>query len=108
MSPMTLPQRNGSAPVAPSHAWQQTSVQTFFTNFNWDDHSPEVQELKLASAQNSTAPLSLELSVCQFFATVNWDGNSIAAPVQSPAPPAPEPLSQPTNDITLDDFFGSF
>jgi hypothetical protein len=43
------------------------------------------------------------MSVCQFFATVNWADTAIAAPtvVQAPPPPA-------NNELTLDDFSGLF
>jgi hypothetical protein len=106
MITMTLPQKNGSVPAAPSDTWLQSSVQKFFSSFNWEDNTPEVQEIKLTSQENS-GPLSLTLSVNQFFAAVNWDGAAIA-------PATSASLSQPTSatlqeDLTLDgfsDFFG--
>lgn len=68
---------NGSKPQ--SLHWKQKSVQTFFSTFNWDDHSPQVQELRLTASQKfSNQPLSLALKVSEFLGTVNWDGNAIA------------------------------
>jgi hypothetical protein len=86
-----------------SRSWQRSTVQTFFANFNWENHPPEVQEIKL-QAQTTQSPLSLTLSVSQFFAAINWDGNTIAA--------APDTglvaLPPEADDLTLDDFSSLF
>lgn len=103
MSTMTLPHRNGSSAYADSEAWQQSSVQTFFSRFNWEDSPPEVHEVKQAAARHSTEPLSLTLSVSQFFAAVNWEGTAIAAATPQPTAPV-----QKADDLTLDDFFNLF
>jgi hypothetical protein len=75
---MALQSTNGSQP--PALPWKQQSVHTFFSTFNWDDHSLKVQELKLTSSQQSSdQSLSLTLKVSEFFGAVNWDGNAIAS-----------------------------
>lgn len=106
MSTMTLPSTNGSSAYRPAQAWMQSSVQKFFSNINWEDNPPEVQEAKQASSEpGHTGPLSLTMSVSQFFAALNWDGSAIAAPVpQAQEPPQP---SKP-DEITLDDFSSLF
>jgi uncharacterized membrane protein len=88
-------------------SWLQLSVQKFFLGVNWEDHPPAVQEMQLsaraAAAQGQPIPLSLELSVSQFFAAIAWDGTSIAA--------ANEPVLPSTSqadDFTLDDFTNLF
>jgi hypothetical protein len=101
MMTLTPPQKNGSTPHAPSEAWLQASVQSFFASLNWDDNPPEVQQVRLAT---SNSPLDLTLSVSQFFTAVNWDGSAIAAPT-----PIQAPISAPkANDLTLDDFSSLF
>lgn len=102
MSTLTLPQTNGAKALPAVEAWQRDSVKTFFTGINWDDQPPAIQEIKL-SAEDSNAPLSLTMSVCQFFATINWADIAIAAPT------AVQPTPPPANDeLTLDDFSGLF
>ncbi|MBW4578514.1 MAG: hypothetical protein KME42_02950 [Tildeniella nuda ZEHNDER 1965/U140] len=103
MSALTLPQTNGSKALPAVEAWQRDSVRTFFTGINWENHTPAVQANKLSLSEHSNAPLNLKMSVCQFFAAINWDGIAIAAPtVVQPAPP-----SKP-DDLTLDSFSGLF
>lgn len=96
---------NGTKPKAQPASWLQSSVQTFFTGFNWDNQSPEVQELKLQSLQGNNTPLSMTLNVNQFFGAINWEGAAAAAPVAvtTSAPPV-----APANDLTLDDFSSLF
>lgn len=103
MSALTLPQTNGAKSAPAIEPWQRESVKTFFTGINWEDHTPAIQEIKQSLAEGGNAPLSLATSVCQFFATINWEGTAIAAPtpIQSAPPPA-------NNDLTLDDFSGLF
>ena len=103
MSALTLPQTNGARALPAIEPWQRDSVKTFFTSVNWEDQSPAVQESNLSLSQNSNAPLNLKMSVCQFFAAVNWDGITIAAP--TPVQPAPQPDA---DDLTLDGFSGLF
>jgi hypothetical protein len=97
---------NGTKPkkVQPQ-SWLQLSVQTFFTGFNWEDQSPEVQELKLQSMQGSNTPLSLTLSVHQFFGAINWEGAAATPSVTVATPTQPVPKA---NDLTLDDFSNLF
>lgn len=103
MSALTLPQTNGAKALPAVEAWQRDSVRTFFTGINWEDHAPAVQASKLILSESSNAPLNLKMSVCQFFATVNWEGIAIAAPIA--VQPAPPPN---TDDLTLDGFSGLF
>lgn len=103
MMTMTLPETNGSSAAISPKPWLQWSVQKFFSTFNWEDNPPEVQELKRTS-QDGDSPLSLTLSVCQFFASVNWEGATIAAP--TPMPPVSAPTAK--TELTLDDFSNLF
>jgi hypothetical protein len=94
-------------PESPSNteAWQLWSVQKFFSSFNWENDTPAVQEFKQLDNWDNAVPLSLSLTVAQFFAAFNWDGAVIAA-----APSTPQVLAQPApkNDLTLDDFSSLF
>ena len=106
MIALTLPTRNGSGAIAATETWLEQSVQQFFSTFNWEDHPPEVQEIKLTSLSlgEVDAPLSLSLTVGQFFSSINWDDTTIAA-----APTLPSSSMPPTrDDLTLDDFSSLF
>lgn len=89
-----------SSPLS-SQAWLQSSVQKFFSDFNWEDIPPEVQGVKLALPSGDALPLTL--SVNQFFAAINWEDASIAAPTQK----QPTELLQ-SDELTLEDFFSLF
>ena len=115
-SAMVLNSTNGHKPRSPeaskillefSASWKQQSVQQFFTAFNWDDHPPEMQELKLIAAQQGVSPaMSLALKVRDFFSAFNWDDSAIAA---TPKPPEAIPGSGNADDaFTLDDFSDLF
>lgn len=115
MSSMTLVHRNGSKPHIPASArlpmtqeWLQQTTQSFFGAFNWDDNPPEVQELKRATIENNGGPLSLTLSVGQFFATINWDDSAIAKPPTSPSPLSNESDVGTASPFTLEDFSDLF
>lgn len=88
---------NGAAPL--QMAWLQQSVRQFLGRVNWDGDPPEIQRLKTTALQNASHPLSLTLTVDQFFSTVNWQGNAIATPTH-PAIPVPPRI----DTFTLDDF----
>jgi len=92
---------------APPSSWKRQSVQQFFTAFNWDDHPPEVQELKITAAQQGGYhPLSLALKVKDFFGAFNWDDSAIAA---TPKPPEVLPSNSNADDaFTLDNFSDLF
>ena len=93
---------NGSA--SPSEkTWLQQSVHQFFAAFNWEGHSPDVQELKLTALQGSDAPLSLTLTVSQFLGAIAWDGNAIAT-----TPNLSTPTATANEDFTLEDFSDLF
>lgn len=106
MTAITAASPKGTKPETRSQNWLHLSVQTFFTGFNWEDQSPEVQELKLQALQGSNTPLSLTLSVNQFFGAINWEGVAAAAAVAVPTPTS-QPVSV-ANDLTLDDFSSLF
>ncbi|MBD2095347.1 hypothetical protein H6F90_09275 [Trichocoleus sp. FACHB-591] len=106
MTAITVAPPNGTKPEPQSKSWLQSSVQAFFTGFNWEDQSAEVQELKLQGLQGTNTPLSLTLSVNQFFGAINWEGVAAAAPVAVLAPTS-QPVSV-ANDLTLDDFSSLF
>lgn len=107
MSAMTLAHTNGSA--AGMLPWLKHSVQQFFQGFNWDNLPPSVETTSPSSAPATVdldAPLSLTLSVSQFFGAVAWDGSrAIGSPVRVEEPvlaPAPE------NNFTIDNAFDSW
>lgn len=108
MTTLIQPHKNGSQVSAPNEAWLRSSVQSFFSGINWDDNPPEVQEIRRTYTEPSRSeePLSLTLSVCQFFAAINWEGGggAIAAP---PAAPLSTPAAT-VDDLTLDDFSSLF
>jgi hypothetical protein len=74
MSGTALVQPNGSLPQA--NSWKQQSVQQFLGGFNWEDYPPEIRELKAVAAESGDRPLSLALTVSQFFGSIDWDGNA--------------------------------
>jgi hypothetical protein len=95
---------NGSSAHAPK-TWMTDSVQDFFTAFNWEDHSPEVQELKRSGLEAiDNKPFWLTLSVSQFLSTIDWDGSTIAATPNLEAPPQ----ATGADSLTLDDFSDLF
>lgn len=101
MRTIALAHTDGSAPAP--RLWLQTSVKQFFTQFNWDNQSPALQE-QLA-AQNG--PLDMTLSVSKFFGAIAWEGTPhIAAPtpIQELFPEEPESNA----NLTLDDFSSLF
>lgn len=104
MTNMVLPQTNGST-LHPPSVWMRQTVQQFFGEFNWENNPPEVQKL-LQFTLSSDQPLSLTLKVGQFFAAIQWEGNSIAAMPQ-PESSAPS-TSSPIDAFTLDDFSDLF
>lgn len=113
MSVRTLPPLNGSTPHSSDFAhsrpvdadWLQLSTQTFFSRFNWDDNPPEVQQLRQNAAAGSTAPLSMTLTVSQFFGAIDWDGEAIA---QSAALTALDDDLSGNDIFTLDEFSNLF
>ncbi len=92
--------------------WLQSSVQSFLETCNWNDHSIEVQEIKLAAVEADRNPeeistvetlLPYHLSVQEFFAAVNWDGALLnSAVIEAPA------LTPDESDFTLADFSNLF
>jgi hypothetical protein len=115
MSPVLTP-TNGSKPHVENHTWLQQTVRQVFSNFNWEDQTPEVQEMRAASQADDAEPLSLKITVSQFFGAINWDGNqAIAQPVDHELTFIEDismldiPESSDDDDgFTLDDFSGLF
>jgi hypothetical protein len=110
MTSMVLPHTNGSTSGSTaSHAdsidnvWLRQTVRQFFGNFNWNDNPPEVEELRQTTS-NGQQPLSMTLTVKQFFSAIDWDGNAIAA-----IPPTEQPPTlNPADAFTLEDFSDLF
>ena len=73
--------------------WQQTSVQQFLGEVNWDGLAPSARSTKREDARpldssrvDPNAPLPMTLSVSQFMTSVNWDGATlVAVPIDLPA-----------------------
>jgi hypothetical protein len=82
--------------------WMRQTVRQFFGDFNWNDNSPEVEKLR-QSTLNGQQPLSLTLSVQQFFGAIDWEGGSIAPPIANEQPPV-----NPADAFTLEDFSDLF
>jgi hypothetical protein len=98
----TLTHTNGATPRNHSTPWSDLSVQQFFQAVNWEDNSPEIQEIKLNASQGEGMTLSMLLTVSQFFTAVNWDGTTIAAASTPNGAAKPQPLV--SDQLTLDDF----
>jgi hypothetical protein len=94
---------NGTKPKLPPGLLM--TVHDFFSDVNWDDSPPAVQDVKRNAPPGSLVELSLLLPVHQFFAAVNWDGAAIAA-VPTLAPVASSGTA--TVSFTLDDFSDLF
>ncbi|NJO41640.1 MAG: hypothetical protein HC769_14895 [Cyanobacteria bacterium CRU_2_1] len=103
MSRAVLTHTNGSKPDMNGSSWLQQTVEQCFSRFNWDDHPPEIQELK-RTVQGSDQPLSFTLTVSQFFSAINWNGKTIAA---LPQPETPPNSIKPAA-FTLEDFSDLF
>jgi hypothetical protein len=93
--------------------WQQTSVQQFLSEVNWDG---QVQQLgpkrDLVTPPDSSrvdpnAPLPMNLSVSQFLTSVNWDGATlVAVPMDLPA--VMDSGADKNSVFTLNDFSDLF
>lgn len=108
----------GSSPHAAQN-WLKTAVQTFFATCNWDNRSTEALEARLTVLMQESVPLTLDLTVSQFIAAVNWDGIVLmsqvpAIPEASSAAGIDEELdllglgSSPQETFTLTDFSDLF
>ena len=107
MNQLTAMPNNGRSEKRTPSRWQQASVQDFFSSINWEMHPVEVQEFKQARLQGSTEPLSLMLSVAQFFSCMAWDGQPVVAPAIADSQTLEIP-QEATDDLTLDDFSDLF
>lgn len=104
MTGMVLSHTNGSSAHSES-LWLRQNVHQFFGGFNWEDHSPDIQELRQTTS-NGNQPLSLVLTVNQFFSAINWEGGAIAA-----TPQADQSLQSSNTTLdafTLEDFSDLF
>jgi hypothetical protein len=87
-------------------AWLSASVKDFFSGVNWENVTAPAPELPAVTAGERN--LNPDMTVGQFFGAIPWEGELEIAP-----PPAfdlfeaveEEPV---VDDVTLDDFFGSF
>jgi hypothetical protein len=72
-------------PFADRPLWQQTAVQQFLSDVNWEGlaQKPASKREQLAPPDSSrvdpNAPLPMTLSVSQFLTSVNWDGATLVA-----------------------------
>jgi hypothetical protein len=113
MSSTLLAEKNGSTSQVQPDPWKRQSIRQFFSAVNWDDHPPEIQQLRATlaaqpKAQLSREPMSMKLSVQQFFNAVNWEDAAIA---EAPAPSLSSINRSPQNSggtFTLDDFSDLF
>lgn len=108
---MTMLHNNGSA-QGMQDLWLRSTVEEFFSAINWDDRpiepAPSVSKVDSEPAASSAAhtPLSMTMSVSQFFTLFPWDGQrAIAAPLSVTMP---LPNTTEGADITLDDFSDLF
>lgn len=107
MTSMVLPHTNGSTSGSTSshtdNVWLRQTVRQFFSNFNWHDNPPEVEELRQTTS-NGQHSLSMTLTVKQFLSAIDWDGNAIAT-----LPPTEQPPTlNPADAFTLEDFSDLF
>ena len=98
--------------------WQQTSVQQFLSDVNWDglvvpvrsSKSKAVDRPSDSSRVDPNAPLPMTLSVSQFMTSVNWEGATlVAVPMDGlPAVMEAEAESDKAPMFTLNDFSDLF
>lgn len=92
------------AKVEPSGSWQTLSVQDFFSDVNWDNVA--VQKIPLPTMKAGERSVNPNMTVNEFFNAIPWDGEAVIA-----APSNIDmtiPIQEESDDLTLDDFFGSF
>lgn len=91
-----------------SQPWLQQSVRQCFAGYNWEGRSHPVQAAPAANQATSrlTVPLSLQLSVHQFFSQFPWEGTpEIAAPM---SPLGVQTPVEEADDLTLNAFADLF
>jgi hypothetical protein len=81
--------------------WLKTSVQTFFATCNWENRSPEMQQIQISSLLEEGIPLTLDLSVGQFFTAVNWEGVTLK-PASAAATPSAADLAAELAEFGLE------
>ena len=94
-----------TAKLGPTGAWQTLSVEEFFSDVNWDNVA--VQKMPLPTVKAGERSVNPNMTVSEFFSAISWEGEAvIAAPsnIDMTAPVQEEGV----DDMTLDDFFGSF
>ncbi len=96
---------NGKAKA--SEKWLQHSVKEFFTAINWEQHPPEIHEIKQATIQGSDRPIPLTLSVGQFLNCIPWEGVKTAESTPQVVLDL-EGTTTAVSDFTLDDFSSLF
>lgn len=97
--------------------WQQTSVQQFLVEVNWDGlaapvRSPQPKATDRpsdSSRVDPNAPLPMTLSVSQFMTSVNWDGATlVAVPIAGLPAIDAEDEGDKASMFTLNDFSDLF
>jgi hypothetical protein len=95
MSSMTYPPLvHDAATPAP---WLQRSVNDYFGAIAWVPLpvSPIAPATSADAASSNPAPLSLDLSVVQYFANFPWTGAAVVPVIDATEPIAPEPMLDP-------------
>lgn len=97
--------------------WQQTSVQQFLFEVNWDGlatvpvRSPKPKAASSpsdSSRVDPNAPLPMTLSVSQFMTSVNWDGATLVAVPMDGLSAETEDEDDKASMFTLNDFSDLF
>ncbi|MGK7890590.1 MAG: hypothetical protein AB4042_14765 [Leptolyngbyaceae cyanobacterium] len=89
----------------PGQAWLTESVKDFFSGVNWEN--VKAPPPKLPTMTSGERNLSPNMTVGEFFGAIPWEGELAIAPV--PSVDIFEAEAEPVaDDLTLDDFFGSF
>ena len=93
-----------AANIQPNGSWQTLSVQDFFSNVNWEDIA--VQEILIPTVKAGERSVNPNMTVSAFFSAISWDGEAVIAALSTID--MAYPTQEDADDLTLDDFFGSF
>ncbi|MEB3231398.1 MAG: hypothetical protein VKJ64_10340 [Leptolyngbyaceae bacterium] len=96
---------NSVKTIDADQAWLTESVQDFFSGVNWENvKTPPPPLPTMTSGERNLNP---NMTVGEFFGAIPWEGVLAIAPL--PSVDLFEAEAEPVaDDITLDDFFGSF
>ncbi|MEM9213724.1 MAG: hypothetical protein AAGD25_05195 [Cyanobacteria bacterium P01_F01_bin.150] len=88
----------------PNGSWQTLSVQDFFSKVNWDN--VVVQKMPLPIVKAGERSVNPNMTVNDFFNAIPWESEAaIAVPSKIDMT---SPAEEEANNLTLEDFFGSF